>query len=95
MDVRQFYVVMSRDINSRDDLMIIVSDFYALLFQNHELKGFFHHLNNDTALEHHLEILVDFWDNTLFYSGSYRKNAMTPHALIHKKTPLQATHFKL
>ena len=69
---------MSRDISSRDDLMIIVRDFYDLLFQSEDLKHFFEEFRNETALEHHLDILVDFWDNTLFYSGSYKKNAMKP-----------------
>ena len=29
-------------------------------------------------LEHHLPVLVDFWDSILFNSDTYRKNAMQP-----------------
>ena len=85
---------MSKDINSRDDLLIIVSDFYGSLFQSDELKSFFEDFKDEEALAHHLETLVDFWDNTLFYSGSYKNNAMKPHIELHQKTPLNSVHFK-
>lgn len=85
---------MSKDIVSRDDLLLIVRDFYESLFQNSELSPFFEDFKDEVALEHHLETLVDFWDNTLFYSGSYKKNAMKPHIALHNKTPLNSIHFK-
>ncbi len=85
---------MSRDISTRDDLLIIVRDFYTLLFQSNELKHFFEDFKEEKALEHHLGTLVDFWDNTLFYSGSYKKNAMKPHQLLHDQKPLNSIHFK-
>lgn len=85
---------MNQDISSRDDLLIIVRDFYDALFQSDILKDFFEDFKEEDALEHHLETLVDFWDNTLFYSGSYKKNAMKPHITLNEKTPLEAIHFK-
>ena len=85
---------MSQDISSRNDLLIIVRDFYALLFQSDDLKEFFEDFKDKEVLELHLETLVDFWDNTLFYSGSYKKNAMEPHIVLHQKTPLNSAHFE-
>lgn len=85
---------MSRDIETRADLLIIVKDFYDFLFQSDELNHFFIDFKNDSALELHLETLADFWDNTIFYSGKYKKNAMKPHAELHKKNPLTPVHFK-
>lgn len=85
---------MGSDIETRADLLIIVKDFYDLLFQSDELKHFFIDFKNDSALKLHLETLVDFWDNTLFYSGHYKKNAMKPHAELHQKTPLTSLHFQ-
>jgi len=85
---------MSQDISSRNDLLIIVRDFYALLFESDELKEFFEDFKDTEVLERHLETLVDFWDNTLFYSGSYKKNAMKPHIELHEKHQLNAVHFK-
>ncbi len=85
---------MSKDIDSRDDLLIIVRDFYDLLFESKELKSFFEDFKDKEVLESHLETLVDFWDSTLFYSGSYKKNAMKPHMELHRKSPLNSGHFK-
>ena len=85
---------MSQDINSRNDLLIIVRDFYTLLFESDELKDFFEDFKAKEALEQHLETLVDFWDNTLFYSGSYKNNAMKPHIELHEKHQLNSIHFK-
>lgn len=44
-------------------------------------------------LQHHLPVLVNFWDSVLFQSDTYRKNAMQPHMDLHSKSPLQPHHF--
>ena len=85
---------MKNDIESREDLLLIVSDFYESLFISDPLSTFFADFKEEKALKHHLDTLVDFWDNTLFYSGSYKKNAMKPHIILNEKTPLNASHFK-
>ena len=85
---------MRNDIRSRDDLMLVVRDFYTLLFESDELKDFFEDFKDPKVLDQHLKTLVDFWDNTLFYSGSYKKNAMKPHIELHEKKSLNAHHFK-
>ena len=48
---------------------------------------------DNTILEKHLNTLVDFWDNILFYTGTYGKNAMQPHLLLHQKKPFSKIHF--
>ena len=45
-------------------------------------------------LDHHLPVLVDFWDNILFGSDTYRKNAMQPHITLHAKSPIEDHHFE-
>ena len=85
---------MSKDINSRDDLLLIVRDFYDSLFQSEELKDFFEDFKDKEVLGIHLETLVDFWDNTFFYSGTYKKNALKPHIDLHQKSPLNSVHFR-
>jgi hemoglobin len=37
---------------------------------------------------------VNFWDNILFYSGTYKKNAMQPHIELHVKKPFKIQHFQ-
>jgi hemoglobin len=85
---------MKRDISSRQDLHLIVSEFYKDLLENEELNRFFKEFRDETKLRAHLEILVDFWDNTLFYSGSYSKNAIKPHIKIHSDKVISASNFE-
>jgi len=85
---------MKRDISSREDLHLIVSDFYKDLLENKELNHFFTEFKDESKLKAHLEILVDFWDNTLFYSGSYSKNAIKPHIKIHFDKVISASNFE-
>ena len=86
---------MTKDIVTREDLFIIVNDFYNDLLQSKELSHFFEAFKNKEALDHHLNTLVDFWDNTLFYSGTYQKNAMKPHMRINRTKGMSAADFDL
>ena len=85
---------MKNDVANRDDLYLIVSDFYKKLLVNKELKHFFEKFQDKEILEKHLKVLVDFWDNILFYSGTYQKNAMQPHINLHQKKPFSQIHFE-
>lgn len=85
---------MKNDIQTRNDLHLIVDKFYQKLLVNKELKHFFIKFNNPETLKAHLGILVDFWDNVLFYSGTYQKNAMKPHLEMNLITPIKKEHFK-
>jgi hemoglobin len=86
---------MTKDISTREDLFIIVNDFYSDLLESKELSHFFEAFKNEEALEHHLNTLVDFWDNTLFYSGTYQRNAMKPHLRINRKKGMAVSDFDL
>ncbi|MEN8124151.1 MAG: group III truncated hemoglobin [Bacteroidota bacterium] len=86
---------MKKDISNRDDLYLIVSEFYKELLTSNEMKHFFEKFQNSNTLEEHLQTLVDFWDNILFYSGTYQKNAMQPHINLHQKKPFSENHFKI
>lgn len=84
---------MKKDITSRDDLFLLVSRFYEKLLADDSISYLF----TDIAkidLEHHLPVLVDFWDSILFNSDTYRKNAMQPHLDLHNKSPLNDHHFE-
>ncbi len=87
--------MVKRDIKDRNDIYIIVDDFYKKLLYDEEMKHFFEKFKDDNSLQKHLNILVDFWDNVLFYSGTYNKNAMLPHIELNKTKPFQMQHFNL
>lgn len=86
---------MKNDIENREDLHLIVSEFYNKLLIHKDMAQFFEKFSDKATLETHLNILVDFWDNILFYSGTYHKNAMQPHVKLHKKKPFSKKHFNI
>ena len=85
---------MTEDIIDRKDIYKIVSTFYKKLLIDEDMKHFFEKFHDPVKLEHHLQILVDFWDNILFYSGTYKKNAMQPHINLNLKKPFEKKHFE-
>lgn len=84
---------MNKDLENRDDLIVLVTSFYKKLLADDSINYLF----TDIAkinLEHHLPVLVDFWDSILFQSNTYQKNAMQPHIVLHQKSPLEKHHFE-
>lgn len=82
-----------KDIESREDLLLLMQEFYKKLLADSSISYLF----TDVAkinLGHHLPVLVDFWDSVLFQSVTYQKNAMQPHLAIHQKSPLTQHHFE-
>lgn len=85
---------MKKDIENREDIYLIVKMFYVKLMKDDVVGHFFEDFSDSDHLEKHLQILVDFWDNILFYSGTYKKNAMQPHLELHLKKPFKIKHFQ-
>lgn len=85
---------MKKDIENKEDIYMLVKHFYIKLMNDVEMHHFFIDFTNPVLLEEHLQVLVNFWDNVLFYSGGYRKNAMQPHLKLHKSKPFNSIHFK-
>jgi hemoglobin len=84
---------LKKDIQNRGDLRLLVSLFYKKLLADPSISYIF----TDVAkidLDHHLPVLVDFWDSVLFQSDTYHKNAMQPHLHLHQQSPLQDHHFE-
>lgn len=84
---------MKKDITSRDDLLLLVTLFYEKLLLDESISYLFKEVAK-INLQHHLPVLVDFWDSVLFHSDTYHKNAMQPHINLHQKSPLQPQHFE-
>lgn len=85
---------MKNDIRNRQDIYLLVKAFYVKLMNDDLVAHFFEDFTNPILLEEHLQTLVDFWDNVLFYSGGYRKNAMLPHLKLQETKPFNSSHFK-
>ena len=78
-----------KDIKTRADIEWIVKTFYEKLFADEQIAYLFTEVAN-INLETHLPHLCDFWESILF-----DKNVMNIHAELHKKSPLNLTHFEV
>jgi hemoglobin len=84
---------MKADIGNRKDLELLMELFYGKLLNDASISYLFTEIAK-IDLPNHLPILVDFWESILFQSDTYQKNAMKIHTDLHKRSPLQAQHFK-
>lgn len=84
---------MKKDITGREDLLRFVTLFYQKLLSDDRISFLFTEIAR-IDLAHHLPVLVDFWDQVLFGSDTYRKNAMQPHIDLHKKSAIKDHHFE-
>jgi hemoglobin len=89
-----FYYKIMRDIQNREDLHVLMSEFYVKLLADNEINYLF----TDVAkidLAPHLWELVDFWEQLLFDKGSYRKNVLQLHTDLNQKSKLSSVHFDI
>lgn len=85
---------MKKEIENRVDIYNLVSNFYVKLMKDDVVGHFFDEFKDPIHLEEHLQTLVDFWDNMLFFTGAYSKNAMKSHLDLHQKKPFKKEHFE-
>ena len=81
-----------QDINSKEDIVLLVNRFYDRV-RSDDVIGFFF---NDVAKinwEHHLPKMYEFWAKVLFSDGAYSGNPMMVHQVLHAKSPLAKEHF--
>ena len=79
-----------KDIENREDLEHLLSEFYKVATTDSEIG---HHFN-DLDLESHLPVIVDFWEKTLFGKPIYFGNPLAVHKILHAKSPLKLEHFQ-
>ncbi|MBK8521224.1 MAG: group III truncated hemoglobin [Chitinophagaceae bacterium] len=84
---------MKNDIASRKDIEILVDEFYSKVKQDEQIGFIF----SDIAMvnwEKHLPVMYDFFENMLFYTGSYTGNPMELHKHVNRLFPLTEEHFR-
>jgi hemoglobin len=80
---------MNKDIVGRDEIKLLIDRFYEKIQADPILGPHFAHVN----WEKHLPIMVNFWENTLFYTGTYTGNPLRSHQALHQKDPLLPSDF--
>lgn len=64
------------DLETTDDVQIVVAAFYRHIEQDPVLGAFFEELDWDA----HLPVMVDFWSSVVFQTGAYRGRPFEVHA---------------
>jgi hemoglobin len=85
-----------KDIENRSDIENLMKAFYSRAISD-EVIGY---IFTDVAkldLEHHLPIIVDFWEmillGTVNFQEKYQRSPMQKHLELNKKEPLISEHF--
>ena len=86
---------MKPDITSRENIKFIIATFYDKLLNDELMFPFFKEIVEDNELEHHLEIITDFWEDLLLQTFKYKNNPMKKHLDFQKKMDFQKKHFEL
>jgi len=84
---------MKPDIQTRKDVELLVRSFYDKVKQDPVIGYIFTDLVK-VNWEKHLPVMFDFWENTLFYTGTYSGNPMISHQHLHQMHPLTKAHFE-
>lgn len=81
------------DIQTRADLQKLVNHFYAKVRQEPALGPIFNEIVK-VDWESHLPKMVNFWENILFQTGSYKGGMMYTHLNVNALTPLAPALFE-
>jgi len=82
-----------QDIETKQDLEILLSKFYSKLLSDESISYIFTYVAK-IDLQSHLPNIVDFWNLSLFGKGDYSKNVMKIHLDLNGEEKLNEKHFK-
>ena len=71
--------VCMRDLEHRNDIVIIVNDFYERARTDDVIGPVFNEHIADDQWDHHLERMYDFWNTALFGTSDYLGNPLGVH----------------
>ena len=77
---------MKSDINNREDIQVLVNEFYTKVQADPLLGPVFSHVD----WPHHLPIMYNFWSSMLLGDQSYRGNPLQKHLPL----PIEPQHFQ-
>ena len=84
---------MKKDIADRKDIELLVNTFYDKVKADPLISHFF----TETVKvnwERHLPVMYNFWDNALFFTGSYAGHPLEVHKHLNNLSALQSEHFQ-
>ena len=93
MNIIQESAVVKSDIQKRSDIELLITSFYEKVRKDDTIGIIFNEVVT-MDWEHHIPVIVDFWETVLLDADKYHNNAMTPHFDINKIFPLKEHHFE-
>ncbi|MEO6587704.1 MAG: group III truncated hemoglobin [Pyrinomonadaceae bacterium] len=81
---------MKKEIETREDLEKLLTEFYRIAPFDQQIG---HHFD-DTDLDAHLPIIVDFWEKVLFGKPVYFSNPLLVHQILNAKAALTLSDFQ-
>lgn len=83
---------MKKDIADKSDIEELVNVFYGKLKEDDLLRPYFSKIGD---WEKFLKTVKSFWENVLFFTGTYSGNPMEIHRTIHTRMPMTEAHFEV
>ena len=80
------------DIQSREDVELLVNTFYKKVLEDSIIKHFFTEVV-EISWEKHMPIMYNFWESVLLDNPVYKGNPMTKHIALDEKSPMEKIHF--
>ena len=81
-----------KDIETRADIDLFIRSFYKKIIKDKDIGIIFTEVV-PIDWEHHIPLIIDFWETILLDNPVYKKNAMEVHYDLNKKIALQQKHF--
>lgn len=83
---------MNPDISNVSDIKLLVEAFYEKIKRD-PVIGFFFSEVMEVNWDEHLVRMCDFWENVLFYTGTYEGDPIQAHRQINKMHQTEPVHF--
>lgn len=81
-----------KDIESREDIIALINQFYHKVQQNELIGKIFTDIAQ-VNWAHHLPRMYDFWETVLFGKEAFKGNPMLKHIQLSKQTAMEQIHF--
>jgi hemoglobin len=83
---------MKKDIETSEDVTLLVETFYTGILQDELLAPVF--IQQNFNLEAHLPVMVSFWEGILLDIHNYKGNPVRVHQQMNAISPLLPQHFE-
>lgn len=85
-----------KDIETREDILLIMRKFYDKLLADDAINFFFTKVTSvNQHLEEHFETLATFWEQSLFLKGGYFNNMFQIHKNVNEKSAFTKENFQI